>query len=84
MAVTVGVPVMAQVPDVRLNPVGRAGETAQVAPETAADGIRPVFRYVFPPLVLNETVDGEIRSDGLLKPPLSPTCPSARFPQHIN
>ena len=41
-AVTVGVPVIAQVPVVRLNPVGRAGEMPQVASDTAADGNMPV------------------------------------------
>ena len=72
-AVTVGVPVIAQVPVVRLNPVGRAGEIPQVAPDTAADGNMPVSRYVFPPLVLLLTAEGLIRSEGLLNPPLSPT-----------
>ena len=44
LEVTVGVPVIAQVPVVRLNPVGRAGEMPQVAPDTAADGNMPVSR----------------------------------------
>ena len=44
VAVTVGVPVMAQVPAVRLRPVGREGEIEQVAPLTAAEGKAPVSR----------------------------------------
>ena len=44
LAVVVGVPVMAQVPLVRLMPVGREGETAQIAPVTAEEGITPVLR----------------------------------------
>ena len=36
-AVTVGVPVMAQVPLVRLMPVGSAGEMPQVAPLTLGE-----------------------------------------------
>ena len=36
-AVTVGVPVIAQVPLVRLRPVGRAGDIAHVAPDTAGE-----------------------------------------------
>jgi hypothetical protein len=42
LEVTVGVPVIAQVPVVRLNPVGKEGEILQVAPDTAADGNMPV------------------------------------------
>ena len=39
LAVAVGVPVMVQVPAVKLRPVGREGETAQIAPLTAPDGL---------------------------------------------
>ena len=44
VAVTVGVPVMAHVPAVKLRPVGREGEISQVAPVTAEEGITPVLR----------------------------------------
>jgi len=48
-AVTVGVPVIAQVPVVRLNPVGRAGEMLQVAPLTSGDGMNsPVDQEIEP------------------------------------
>ena len=73
VAVAVGVPVMVHVPAVKLRPVGSAGEMAQVAPVTAKEGMTPVLRYVFPPWLLLETVEGLVRSDGLLKFPLSPT-----------
>ena len=84
VAVAVGVPVMVQVPAVKLRPVGSEGDMAQVAPETAADGKTPVSAYVFPPLVLLLTAEGLVRSEGLLNPPLSPTWPSARLPQHLS
>ena len=44
LAVVVGVPVMVHVPAVKLRPVGREGETAQIAPVTAEEGITPVLR----------------------------------------
>ena len=44
VAVTVGVPVIVHVPEVRLMPVGNEGEMAQVAPLTAADGKAPVSK----------------------------------------
>ena len=49
IAVAVGVPVIAQVPDVRLNPVGRVGEMPQVAPLTSGDGMNsPVDQVIEP------------------------------------
>ncbi len=44
LAVAVGVPVMAQVPDVKLRPAGSAGLMAQVASATKDDGKAPVSR----------------------------------------
>ena len=73
VAVTVGVPVMVHVPEVKLMPVGNEGEMAHVAPVTAEEGMTPVLRYVLPPWLLLETEEGLVRSDGLLKFPLSPT-----------
>ena len=73
VAVTVGVPVMVHVPAVKLRPVGSDGEMAHVAPARAEEGMTPVLRYVFPPWLLLETEEGLVRSDGLLKFPLSPT-----------
>ena len=49
IAVAVGVPVIAQVPDVRLNPAGRAGEIPQVASSTSGDGMNsPVDQVIEP------------------------------------
>ena len=44
VAVAVGVPVMVQVPPVKLKPVGSEGEMEQVAPLTSGDGSTPVSR----------------------------------------
>ena len=81
VAVEVGVPVMVQVPAVKLSPVGSEGDIAQVAPLTAADGKAPVSRYVWAPF----TLTGLVRSDTEdPNPPLSPTWPEPRLPQHFS
>ena len=64
LAVAVGVPVMVQVPAVKLRPVGREGEIAQVAPLTAPDGLivhvmsglRDVLRVMKAPSTLGVSV----------------------------
>ena len=64
LAVAVGVPVTVQVPAVKLRPVGREGEIAQVAPLTAPDGLivhvmsglRDVLRVMKAPSTLGVSV----------------------------
>ena len=74
---TVGVPLMVHVPLSMFRPVGREGETVQVAPVTSVM-LLPITREVS-----NEyDVDTAVGDERSVVVP-SPSCPSELSPQHV-